>query len=272
MANQVSRASIPAPVGQAMLNAGEYELYAALSATSRQIAVPAGPEFELTVLRDSWLSQVADDTGFYEPLTTATLLDELGPSSTFLDVGAGQGYFSFLATHVTDASDVHAFDPHPVRSKVFERNDADLTDSRVNFHPTWVGEDTSDDPPDDHTTNVQSLEKYPKATTDQTTLDRYCVERNVSPSLVKIDVEGGESSVLRGLSSVLERDAPALLVELHPGELRDRFDTDPWSLVERLEAFGYDVRYTNDYNDPVAEWCEDPPEKLRWTSMLYCTI
>jgi hypothetical protein len=40
--------------------------------------------------------------------------------------------------------------------------------------------------------------------------------RYAAPTILKIDVEGFESEVLRGGGRVLSEDGPALLIELHP--------------------------------------------------------
>lgn len=52
-----------------------------------------------------------------------------------------------------------------------------------------------------------------------TTLDREVDELGLTPSIVKIDVEGAELSVLRGASGLVERHRPRLLISLHPKPL-----------------------------------------------------
>ena len=52
------------------------------------------------------------------------------------------------------------------------------------------------------------------------------------PALVKIDVEGSEASVLRGMADVLRESRPALIVELH--------DTNA-EVCSLLASFDYDV-------------------------------
>lgn len=45
-------------------------------------------------------------------------------------------------------------------------------------------------------------------------LDDAAAQRNVSPDLIKIDVEGHEEGVIRGASSILDRLRPTLVIEL----------------------------------------------------------
>jgi hypothetical protein len=49
-----------------------------------------------------------------------------------------------------------------------------------------------------------------------TTIDSYCESKNLKPSLIKIDVEGFEFSVLNGAKKILKEVRPRILVELHP--------------------------------------------------------
>lgn len=78
-----------------------------------------------------------------------------------------------------------------------------------------------------------SLEnKYPEATAERietTTLDHYCTRQRVTPSFIKIDVEGHEENVLLGAIRMLQEARPVLLVECEvrhsgPGAMQRLFD------------------------------------------------
>lgn len=51
-------------------------------------------------------------------------------------------------------------------------------------------------------------------------LDSLFSDRKVA--FIKIDVEGFEWQVLQGAAEIIRRDRPALIVEIHPPQLRDR--------------------------------------------------
>ncbi len=56
---------------------------------------------------------------------------------------------------------------------------------------------------------------------------------------IKLDVEGSEPAVLRGLADLLSRpDAPPILIEVN-GHTLDFFDETPQTLLTQLEALGY---------------------------------
>jgi len=50
------------------------------------------------------------------------------------------------------------------------------------------------------------------------TLDSICKQSNFIPDLIKIDVEGAEQFVLRGIGEFLLKNKPAIFVEMHSGE------------------------------------------------------
>src|SRR5262249_59184998 len=50
------------------------------------------------------------------------------------------------------------------------------------------------------------------------TLDTFCAERRIDPSLIKIDVEGAEADVLRGATRLLG-GSTRFVVEVHPDAL-----------------------------------------------------
>jgi FkbM family methyltransferase len=69
-----------------------------------------------------------------------------------------------------------------------------------------------------------------------TTLDKVCAD--LTPDLIKIDVEGAELHVLRGGAETLKRAHPTLVVAIHP-EPMQMMGTTPSELVMFLEALGY---------------------------------
>src|SRR5262249_12911497 len=54
--------------------------------------------------------------------------------------------------------------------------------------------------------------------------DHLCQERRFCPDVVKIDVEGHEIKVLKGLWETLENNRPLIFLELHPTRIREEGD------------------------------------------------
>ena len=85
---------------------------------------------------------------------------------------------------------------------------------------------------DDPLTSESALMEEGSLTVDTVNLDDYFApEQRVS--FVKIDVEGAEALVLRGMRRILETDRPAIVMEVHTREATQ---------TQLLSNLGYDVR------------------------------
>jgi FkbM family methyltransferase len=95
------------------------------------------------------------------------------------------------------------------------------------------------------------------------TVDTVCSELGVYPDVVKIDVEGAELAVLRGMANLLRDHPPsAMLVELHGFYLADSRDfyRDIHAL---LTAAGYDLLQMKEHGfEPAEPWSQ-------WSSRLH---
>ena len=70
-------------------------------------------------------------------------------------------------------------------------------------------------------------------------LDYFLSTNNISEiSLIKLDVEGFEMSVLKGAEKIIRATKPVLFIELDDDNLREN-NTDAASLIQLLTGFGY---------------------------------
>jgi FkbM family methyltransferase len=100
------------------------------------------------------------------------------------------------------------------------------------------------------------------------TLDEFCSSAGAFPKLLKIDVEGSETAVLRGARDMLSRpDRPAILFEYNPVALMES-GSSVQALLDMLA--GYTVHYVDDlggqkipFGDPVEA------EEIDWTCNLF---
>jgi len=71
-------------------------------------------------------------------------------------------------------------------------------------------------------------------------LDSFCQEQQLKPSLIKIDVEGFELHVIKGMKKILETMSPKLVIEIHGSvvenqeliELRQILDNHSYTITE----------------------------------------
>ncbi|HEY6995560.1 MAG TPA: FkbM family methyltransferase [Xanthobacteraceae bacterium] len=114
--------------------------------------------------------------------------------------------------------------------------------------------------------NPQAGDKLAQA--EGITLDEFCASAGAFPQLVKIDVEGGETGVLRGAQRLLSRsDRPAVLFEFNPVALTES-GSSARALFDLLA--GYTLHYVDDlggqkipFGDPV------DPQEIDWICNLF---
>jgi FkbM family methyltransferase len=160
--------------------------------------------------------------GNWEPEVVVVLRDRLRPSDTFLDVGGHVGYMALVAATLVGARGrVVTFEANGDNAEVIARNLADNPDlaATVTLEPTAVwdstGTATFSGESGATTGRVVDGDHGVSTTVRTTTLDDYVRQHDLRPSLIKMDIEGGESRALPGMMDVLRSKRPVLLVEVH---------------------------------------------------------
>ncbi len=216
-------------------------------------------------LRD-FICQVVWATGEFEQHTSQLLHTLLGPGDTVIDVGANVGYFTLLAARaVGPAGRVHAFEPVPDTRADLVRNVELNAFRHVTIHAEALwdqeGEATIFLGPQDQK-GISAMrpfeEQAGKLTIQTARLDRFLPELG-RVRLVKIDVEGAEHRVLRGMEGCLRRDGPDLIVELCD-EYFQAMGTSARAVCDHLTGLGYHM-YGMDYDGlvPMAGHRLEPP-------------
>ena len=207
--------------------------------------------YTMTLDLQNWSERLSFFLGrYYDLPTQLTLRSLLRPGDRMLDVGANIGMISLLAARlVGPGGRIDAFEPNP---RCEERLRQMLRDNRiqhVEVYPFGLSDCAA-----------QAQLTLPDASTGSGTLSdvplearspdaryydvRVCRGDDViagnpgRPIAVKIDVEGHEVRVLRGLGKTIERAQPAFLVETIPEHL-ERAGSGVEELVGLLRDHGY---------------------------------
>lgn len=159
-------------------------------------------------------------SGTYESKVQDTLINTLRPGDTFWDVGAHVGFFTLIAARaVGPAGKVHAFEPLDENRNRLETNVARNGFTNVVVHAEAISDRNGyADFVRDQSTSMGHLGDRSGNNTIRvptSTLDCVLESAPTAPRLIKLDVEGSETSVLRGAASILGNLQTSWLIEVH---------------------------------------------------------
>ena len=180
--------------------------------------------------------------GRYEDADAEVLESLFGPDQTILDVGANIGWYALHAAEQLPTATIHAFEPVPRTFEYLQRNVATNDLSNIVLHNFGLSERAGE----------VSFFVYPegsggasmantsgRASVMQVTAQvRRLDDLNLSPDVIKIDVEGAELLAFRGGVETLKRSRPAIFSEM----LRKwaaKFDYHPNAILDLLAGLGY---------------------------------
>jgi FkbM family methyltransferase len=193
--------------------------------------------------------------GYCEANVTSFLLCYLREGMVVIDVGAHVGIYTMLSSAlVGETGKVYGFEPTPSTYEVLKKNSEKLTNvhienvavaaevgttSFLDYGPGYGAYNTAS------TAGGQGLSKEAKnITVPTTTLDTYCRENGVSPTLIKLDAEGFESAILKGSRLILQqnnRRRPLIILEVAGGASWDTNRKDSFSILENAEYVPYSI-------------------------------
>jgi FkbM family methyltransferase len=191
--------------------------------------------------------------GPWQPEVWNAIQPSLGPGHVLLDVGAHIGYFSFKgALRVGRSGRVVSFEPNPETLKLLRANvEANHVDNvtiapvaatdretrlkffaapEVNTGASSLAEDNA---------SVSATEQPREYTVQGRPIDDVVRALKLTRvDAIKMDIEGAESSALRGAADTLRRYHPVIAVEVVGRQLRN-MRTSPEELAGILRAAGY---------------------------------
>ena len=183
---------------------------------------------------------------------TRNFLDEVKNRSVFIDIGANVGHYSLAGRTINDKLTTYAFEPEPKNVQQLKKNielnsfsdDIQIIENvlgdkkeklKLNISSSISGAGMHslvqhyEDDRDDHFIEVQS-----------DTLDNFLDEEVIEvPDIVKIDVEGYEFYVLKGMRNILENYKPMIFIELHPKILESQ-GFSSYKVRDFLYSFNYE--------------------------------
>jgi FkbM family methyltransferase len=229
------------------------------------LQLPVAGGFRMRVDTSEAMGRVLATTGVWEPQVTAVFRSSLSPGDICVDVGAYTGYFTLLAASLVGAEGrVYALEPAAstyaeLVSNLELNGVSNVTALRLAAGEA-AGQGMFDDRP--HGSSIRSAFRDGESDTQvevRTVASLIRADEGPRLRLVKIDVEGHEVAVLRGLMPLFESGVrPAVLVELHAGVVPDAV-----ALLMRLGARYGLTTYNVGARGPVTAWTGSPAELAR---------
>lgn len=163
--------------------------------------------------------------GTYERAVVRAIAGNLRPGQVAFDVGANIGYMAMvMAQIVGPRGRVVAFEPSPRAQRLLRANASRNSSLRFETRQIALADRVGHEVFSDFSYDLVSrlgdhLADYPDAnllTVPVETLD-HLLETGAlpAPDFIKLDVEGAEARVLRGMDVVIQQRQPTILAELH---------------------------------------------------------
>ena len=152
--------------------------------------------------------------------TLLTLFEMGGDDLVFFDVGANMGLYALLCASMFEPKAVHAFEPTPSTVEVARRavraNELDVTVEALALGDRNGSAELHFSPTSDETNSlVEGFQSGQKTVTVPVRrMDDHVAKTGVHPTVMKIDVETHEPAVLAGAIETIERDRPAMVIEV----------------------------------------------------------
>jgi FkbM family methyltransferase len=198
--------------------------------------------------------------GIYEPYMLDVFLKYLNPGMTFVDIGANIGQHSLFASSVVgETGSVHSFEPVPsLYRQIHDSVHVNGWEDRVHVHPYALGEEEKQEQffvsanaggsslvNDDETKEILTVE-VKRGDVALSSIEKI--------DMIKIDVEGYEYEVLKGIRTTLITHRPIVVFEFSANFYASMHNNHGIKILTLLRDLGYELydiednltRITND--------------------------
>jgi FkbM family methyltransferase len=217
----------------------------------------------------------------HERRVTEMLIHVLSGANCFVDVGTYLGWYTCLASKHMPQGKVFGFEMDEFNFALLKQNLVINKCNNVDAHNLAVYDSCSvlsykreqDHPSPLFRVDIQEPAKNSSdlISIDSITLDRFFQNRDLMPDVVKIDVEGAEMNVLRGMRGLIEKYKPSLFLEIHPFIL-PLYNSSVTVILSLLIESGYKLFEIDDIRSQEA--CDklielSPESVLKRNSVIY---
>ena len=180
----------------------------------------------------------------------------LKPGDVAMDIGAHKGTYTYwMYKSVKNAGKIVCIEPQPILFEylkkifgIFRFTNVILMDCAVSDKDTkgviTVPEksgDTSQEARLDGQNLIKNKKEYHQINVEIRSLDSIIAESNLEPKIIKIDVEGHEYSVIKGMEKMLTNIRPKIVIECEARHINNFTVFDVFNLLldKNYEGFFY---------------------------------
>lgn len=221
-----------------------------------------------------WFFPRYDNGAHHEPVATQIFRERVKSNAIVFDVGANLGYFTCLASKLAPDGYVHSFEIDSNCLPLIQKNLAINSLTNVTVNNMAVSDNNQFETIPDATRPNPTLRMGQKAAggfkkVKATTLTAYCHDKKCSPNFIKIDVEGAELKVLKGMTEILKTSGLVILMEVHVEILKNNFDSSYRDIIEILTDYNFKIREVLDHRKEGSNFREiDRATELRGNTMI----
>jgi FkbM family methyltransferase len=199
---------------------------------------------------NSWFFPRYAGGKIHEKIVTDMLIKVLDGAKCFVDIGANLGWYTCLACKHMPQGIVYGFEMDDLNFAFLQKNIAINSCTNVEVHNLAISDSSGVLSYKRESNRPSPLFRLTSGDTDKNsaglvsvssiTLDDFFKSKELMPDVIKIDVEGAEMNVLRGMRRITREFKPTLFLEVHPDNLPS-FNTSSSAILSLLIDNGYKV-------------------------------
>jgi FkbM family methyltransferase len=192
-----------------------------------------------------------------------------GRDGLILDIGANSGVYALVAAKVSNSATVVAFEPITRVANLLRLN-VDLNQLPIRVEERAVsnrdGIATMFDVPSafNYSASIEGQgANAQRVEVSACSIDNYLAGQNIAVAAIKIDVERHEAAAIAGMKRTLEKDRPAILIEVLDREIGD-------AVAREVQHLGYRMFHISEDKGLVPTARLEPLDDHDWNHLL-CT-
>ncbi|MFA5317851.1 MAG: FkbM family methyltransferase [Patescibacteria group bacterium] len=191
----------------------------------------------------TWRWKLEMLTDRYEPETTALFKKIIKPGMVVIDIGAHIGYYTRLFSKLTGAEGkVISFEPEPDNFQLLQKNTANL--KNVKLFNLAVSDQNNKIAffKVKNSTGCHSIiptDNADKIIISAITIDNFINQNDIKIDVIKIDIEGGETKALSGMTEFLKNTSHLKLVTELSADSLKLAAIEPKKFLNQLRSYGF---------------------------------